>query len=189
MYKNMMKSKNIRYTYQPGAYVNSKFPLSRSGVDEYLECKKCFYLNRRLGLKKPSQIPFNLNSAVDNLFKNEFDKYRREKREQHKQKSDEELAVQEEESKILKVTEFATASEIATMMDVPSTEIISACMTLGIMVTLNQRLDAETLSIVATNLISPYCLERNADQLGLGSQTRAPEVFPPDPSTKCVVPF
>ena len=80
MYKNMMKSKNIRYTYQPGAYTNTKFPLSRSAVDEYLECKKCFYTNRRLGLKKPSQIPFNLNSAVDNLFKNEFDKYRREKR-------------------------------------------------------------------------------------------------------------
>ena len=65
MYKNMMKSKNIRYTYQPGAYNNSKFPLSRSAIDEFLECKKCFYTNRRLGLKKPSQIPFNLNSAMN----------------------------------------------------------------------------------------------------------------------------
>jgi translation initiation factor IF-2 len=50
---------------------------------------------------------------------------------------------------LLKVTEFVTASEVATMMDVSVTEIISACMTLGMMVTMNQRLDAETLSIVA----------------------------------------
>ena len=76
-------------------------------------------------------------------------KYRKDKRDQHKQKSEEELAALEEESKILKVTEFVTANEIATMMDVSPTEIISACMTLGMMVTLNQRLDAETLSIVA----------------------------------------
>ena len=55
----------------------------------------------------------------------------------------------EKASKILKVTEFVTASELASMMDVSTTEIISACMTLGIMVTMNQRLDAETLSIVA----------------------------------------
>ena len=76
-------------------------------------------------------------------------KYRKDKRDHHKQKSEEELAALEEESKILKVTEFVTANEIATMMDVSPTEIISACMTLGMMVTLNQRLDAETLSIVA----------------------------------------
>lgn len=53
------------------------------------------------------------------------------------------------ESKILKVTEFVTVNELATMMSVSTTQIISACMSLGIMVTLNQRLDAETLSIVA----------------------------------------
>ena len=76
-------------------------------------------------------------------------KYRKDKRDLHKLKSEEEIAAQEKESKILKVTEFVTASEIATMMDVSTTEIISACMTLGMMVTLNQRLDAETLSIVA----------------------------------------
>ncbi|MFT4806495.1 MAG: translation initiation factor IF-2, partial [Psychroserpens sp.] len=53
------------------------------------------------------------------------------------------------ESKILKVTEFVTSTEVATMMNVPVTEIISACMSLGMMVTMNQRLDAETLSVVA----------------------------------------
>ncbi len=76
-------------------------------------------------------------------------KYRREKRDFHRQKSEDELAQQEAESKLLKVTEFVTASEMATMMDVPVTKIISACMSLGMMVTMNQRLDAETLSIVA----------------------------------------
>ena len=76
-------------------------------------------------------------------------KYRKEKRDQHRQKTEDELANVEAESKLLKVTEFVTASEVATMMDVSVTEIISACMTLGMMVTMNQRLDAETLSIVA----------------------------------------
>jgi len=59
------------------------------------------------------------------------------------------LAQQEAESKLLRVTEFITVGEIATMMDVTTSDIISACMSLGIMVTMNQRLDAETLSIVA----------------------------------------
>jgi len=76
-------------------------------------------------------------------------KYRRDKRDQHRQQSeiDQELAAAE--SKILKVTEFVTVSEVATMMDVPVINIISACMSLGMMVTMNQRLDAETLTIVA----------------------------------------
>ncbi|WP_299487913.1 translation initiation factor IF-2 [uncultured Allomuricauda sp.] len=76
-------------------------------------------------------------------------KYRREKRDQHRQQTEKDLEQQELESKILKVTEFVTVNEVATMMDVTTTQIISACMSLGIMVTLNQRLDAETLSIVA----------------------------------------
>ena len=76
-------------------------------------------------------------------------KYRRDKRDQHRQRSEDDLAQQETESKTLKVTEFVTVSEVATMMDVPVTKVISACMSLGMMVTMNQRLDAETLSIVA----------------------------------------
>jgi len=76
-------------------------------------------------------------------------KYRRDKRDQHRQQTeiDQELAAAE--SKILKATEFVTVSEVATMMDVPVINIISACMSLGMMVTMNQRLDAETLTIVA----------------------------------------
>ena len=76
-------------------------------------------------------------------------KYRRDKRDQHRQKNEDEMAQQEAENKVLKVTEFVTVSEVATMMDVSVTQIISACMSLGMMVTMNQRLDAETLSIVA----------------------------------------
>ena len=76
-------------------------------------------------------------------------KYRRDKRDQHRQQTEKDLEQQELDNKILKVTEFVTANEVATMMDVPTTKIISACMSLGIMVTMNQRLDAETLSIVA----------------------------------------
>lgn len=76
-------------------------------------------------------------------------KYRREKRDIHRQQTEKDLEQQELESKILKVTEFVTVGEVATMMSVPTTEIISACMSLGIMVTMNQRLDAETLTIVA----------------------------------------
>jgi translation initiation factor IF-2 len=76
-------------------------------------------------------------------------KYRREKRDVHRQKTEDDQALQDAESKLLKVTEFVTVSEVATMMDVPVTQIISACMSLGMMVTMNQRLDAETLTIVA----------------------------------------
>ncbi len=76
-------------------------------------------------------------------------KYRRDKRDMHRQQSEKDMEQQELENKVLKVTEFVTVGEVATMMDVPTTQIISACMSLGIMVTMNQRLDAETLSIVA----------------------------------------
>ena len=76
-------------------------------------------------------------------------KYRRDKRSQHREKSEDEIAQLEAESKTIKVTEFITVGDVATLMEISSTDIISACMSLGIMVTMNQRLDAETLSIVA----------------------------------------
>ncbi|MBA6157077.1 translation initiation factor IF-2 [Tenacibaculum sp. S7007] len=76
-------------------------------------------------------------------------KYRRNKRDAHREQSEADLQAAQAESKVLKVTEFVTVSEVATMMDVPVTNIISSCMMLGMMVTMNQRLDAETLSIVA----------------------------------------
>ncbi|MDG1811642.1 MAG: translation initiation factor IF-2 [Polaribacter sp.] len=76
-------------------------------------------------------------------------KYRRDKRDQHRHQSEMDQEIAAAESKILKATEFVTVSEVATMMGVPVIDIISACMSLGMMVTMNQRLDAETLVIVA----------------------------------------
>ena len=76
-------------------------------------------------------------------------KYRRDKRDQRREQTEIDQKIEAAESKILKVTEFVTVSEVATMMDVGVTQIISACMSLGMMVTMNQRLDAETLTIVA----------------------------------------
>ncbi|WP_461533590.1 translation initiation factor IF-2 [Sinomicrobium sp.] len=95
------------------------------------------------------QVRETLEKLQGKTNKSKGAKYRREKRDIHRQKSAEDLAQQELESKVLKVTEFVTVAEVATMMDIPTTSIISACMSLGIMVTMNQRLDAETLSIVA----------------------------------------
>tara|TARA_B100001059_G_scaffold42834_2_gene34740 strand:+ start:50568 stop:53231 length:2664 start_codon:yes stop_codon:yes gene_type:complete len=95
------------------------------------------------------QIRETLEKLQGKSNKSKGAKYRRDKRDQHRQKTETEQAEQEASSKTLKVTEFITVGEIATLMEISSTEIISACMTLGIMVTMNQRLDAETLSIVA----------------------------------------
>lgn len=76
-------------------------------------------------------------------------KHRRAKREALSQQKEEEMLQQEVEKKTLQVTEFVTANQLANMMDVAVTDIISACMSLGMFVSINQRLDAETLSIVA----------------------------------------
>ncbi|WP_339751908.1 translation initiation factor IF-2 [uncultured Winogradskyella sp.] len=76
-------------------------------------------------------------------------KYRRDKRDQHREQTEIDQEIAAAESKTIKVTEFVTVSEIATMMEVGVTQVISACMSLGMMVTMNQRLDAETLTIVA----------------------------------------
>lgn len=76
-------------------------------------------------------------------------KLRREKRQERREQAELEELRQEEQDKTIQVTEFVTASELANMMDVQVTEVISACMSLGLMVTMNQRLDGETLQIVA----------------------------------------
>ena len=76
-------------------------------------------------------------------------KYRREKRDAVQERLNEEMAEQAAESKVLKLTEFVTVSELATMMNVPVTKVIGTCMSIGIMVSINQRLDAETINIVA----------------------------------------
>ena len=81
--------------------------------------------------------------------KTKASKYRKEKREAVHERMHEEIEREEQERSVLKVTEFVTVSELATMMNVPATEVIMACMNLGLMVSINQRLDAEALVVVA----------------------------------------
>ncbi|MCR5711581.1 MAG: translation initiation factor IF-2 [Prevotella sp.] len=76
-------------------------------------------------------------------------KYRREKRDAVQERLSEEMAAEAAESKVLKLTEFVTVSELATMMNVGVNQVIGTCMSIGIMVSINQRLDAETINIVA----------------------------------------
>jgi translation initiation factor IF-2 len=76
-------------------------------------------------------------------------KYRREKRDAVAERMQEEMETQAAESKVLKLTEFVTVSELATMMNVGVNQVIGTCMSIGIMVSINQRLDAETINIVA----------------------------------------
>ena len=76
-------------------------------------------------------------------------KYRREKRDSIRAGIEAEMELQEQESKILKLTEFVTANELASMMNVPVTQVIGTCMSLGVMVSINQRMDKETIDLVA----------------------------------------
>ena len=81
--------------------------------------------------------------------KNKAAKYRKEKRELDAERRQELENQEEAESKVLKLTEFVTANELASMMNVPVTQVIATCMSVGIMVSINQRLDAETINLVA----------------------------------------
>ena len=95
------------------------------------------------------QVRETLEKLQGKSSKSKGAKYRRDKRDIRRQKTEEDLEQQAAESKVLKATEFVTVGELATMMDVSINDIISKCMMLGIMVTMNQRLDADTLTIVA----------------------------------------
>ena len=79
--------------------------------------------------------------------KSKGSRYRREKREAISQKHQEVVDQQELDKNILKVTEFVSVNELASMMNTPVTEIISTCMNLGLFVSINQRLDAETMAL------------------------------------------
>ena len=70
-----------KYSRKPYDPLSDKpYKLSRSRIDNYLNCPRCFYMHERKGVKAPSGPTFSLNNAVDNLYKNEFDKYREEKK-------------------------------------------------------------------------------------------------------------
>lgn len=115
--------------------------------------------SHRLKLRKPVKAEINEEDVqkqiketlarLTNKGQKKGAKYRKEKRDAVSLRHQEELEMQEQESNILKITEFVTANDLASMMNVPVVQIISTCMSIGIMVSINQRLDAETINIVA----------------------------------------
>ena len=95
------------------------------------------------------QIKDTLNRLQSGKGKTNASKYRKDKREQVRERHEQELQQEAAQSKVLKLTEFVTVNDLAVMMNVPVTKIICTCMSLGMMVSINQRLDAETINIVA----------------------------------------
>ena len=131
--KRIHKDSGNRKPYNKGGNRNYKKPVEKQEVTkEDIERQYKETLERLQGQSKSKRS-----------------KIKREGRQKRKEQAIVDQAKQAEESKVLKVTEFITVSELASMMDVAVTEVITACFGLGLMVTMNQRLDAETLSIVA----------------------------------------
>ncbi len=104
--------------------------------------------------------------------KSNTSKYKRERREQEREKHELEIMEAQEQSKVLKLTEFVTANDLAVMMNVPVNKIIATCMSLGLFVSINQRLDAETINLVAeefgfsTEYVSAHVADEiNADEV------------------------
>ncbi len=95
------------------------------------------------------QIKETLARLTSKGAKSKGSKYRREKRDLISAKQQEELERLEQDKKVLKVTEFVSVNELSSMMDIPATDVIEVCMNLGLMVSINQRLDAETMALVA----------------------------------------
>ncbi|EMQ96245.1 Translation initiation factor 2 [Xanthomarina gelatinilytica] len=151
---NKKKRRRISKAGAPGSG-NGNTTSTRVGNDRFKGKAGSGKGRRNIVKEEPSeeevqkQVRETLEKLQGKSSKGKGAKYRRDKRDQHREQTAKELQAEAADSKILKVTEFVTASEVATMMDVPVTQIISACMSLGMMVTMNQRLDAETLSIVA----------------------------------------
>ncbi|TYA55193.1 translation initiation factor IF-2 [Formosa maritima] len=153
---NKKKRRRISKAGAPGSgNVSGNGNASRGGNDRFKGKPGAGKGRRNIVKEEPSeeevqkQVRETLEKLQGKSSKGKGAKYRRDKRDQHREQTEKDLQAEAAESKILKVTEFVTASEVATMMDVSVTQIISACMSLGMMVTMNQRLDAETLSIVA----------------------------------------
>ncbi len=117
------------------------------------------------------QIKETLNRLQGQKAKTNTGKYKRERREQEREKVAHEKELAQAQSKVLKLTEFVTANDLAVMMNIPVTKVIGTCMSLGLMVSINQRLDAETINIVAeefgftTEYVSAHVVEElNADE-------------------------
>ncbi len=116
------------------------------------------------------QIKETIARLQGNKGKTATSKHKRERREQEREKAAAERVQEQAQSKVLKLTEFVTANDLAVMMNVPVTKIIGTCMSLGMMVSINQRLDAETINIVAeefgfqTEYVSAKVAEKIAEE-------------------------
>lgn len=142
------KRKRIR-TNEPFKSVQSGSPAKPGVVKPKLEAKKKFIKEEPTEDEVKKQIQETLEKLQGKSKKSTSVKYRKQKRDHHRHLSEQELEQREAESTVIKVTEFVTVSELATMMESPVNQLISACMSLGMMVTMNQRLDAETITILA----------------------------------------
>ena len=118
------------------------------------------------------QIKETIQRLQGNKGKSTTSKHKRERRELEREKMAQERAAEQEQSKVLKLTEFVTANDLAVMMNVPVNKVIGTCMMLGVMVSINQRLDAETINLVAeefgfsTEFVSAEVVEEiNADEV------------------------
>ena len=118
------------------------------------------------------QIKETIQRLQGNKGKTNTSKHKRERRELEREKLAQERAAEQAQSKVLKLTEFVTANDLAVMMNVPVTKVIGTCMMLGVMVSINQRLDAETINLVAeefgfsTEFVSAEVVEEiNADEV------------------------
>ena len=118
------------------------------------------------------QIKETLTRLQAKTGKTNTSKHKRERRELEREKHELEMMEAQEQSKVLKLTEFVTANDLANMMNVPVTKIIGTCMSLGLFVSINQRLDAETINLVAeefgytTEYVSAHVVEEiNADEV------------------------
>lgn len=145
--KGSKKRKRKRINKPGQSQQNSKFRDKKGGGKG--RKKKTVVKEEPTEAEVQKQIRETLEKLQGKSSRGKGSKHRKDKRQQHRQKTQEESDQLERDNKTLKVTEFVTVSEVATMMDVPATKVISACMSLGMMVTMNQRLDAETLSVVA----------------------------------------
>lgn len=146
--QNKKKRRRIKPKPQTSETVD-KFQRSTRGGS-----KKKTFTKRRIVKEEPSEeeIQKKIKDTLARLApagKSKAAKHRRRKRDSVSETMQQELQKQEEEKKILKVTEFVTANELATMMEVGVTDIITSCMQLGLFVSINQRLDAETIVLVA----------------------------------------
>lgn len=126
------------------------------------------------------QIKETLNRMQAGKGKNAGAKYRKEKRENIRHHQEELLEQEAAQSKVLKLTEFVTANELATMMNISVNQVIATCMSLGLMVSINQRLDAETINIVAEEFgfTTEYVSAKVVEDIGDDEENNPEDLLP-----------